>query len=344
MQKLFTFDPRTLPRCCAIRSHCACPLRGSTSKDQSKGMGVQPDIEIDRPANIDADVQLQKAIELVTRAGTQIVVRVGALMTVRRHYVLSTVLVCVLFGSIGLSEAEELIKPFDRRIVGGEPTTIKEHPWQVALNVENSLCGGSLIGDRWVLTAAHCFKPSSRPDQVKAKAGATNYVTEGAWSDIERIVIHEAYDPGSHENDLALIRLRSRPQGRVIPLAGAQAIPVGQPLEVTGWGATGEGGDAARRLLKASVPYVDNVTCNESSGYNGLIKRGMMCAGYREGGVDSCQGDSGGPLVWRTGDGPVLVGVVSWGEGCARKLRYGVYTRVASYTDWIGKVVARGGN
>jgi secreted trypsin-like serine protease len=67
-------------------------------------------------------------------------------------------------------------------------------------------------------------------------------------------------------------------------------------------------------------------------------------AGYREGGVDSCQGDSGGPLVWRAGDGPVLVGVVSWGEGCARKFRYGVYTRVASYTDWIGKVVARGGN
>jgi secreted trypsin-like serine protease len=265
-----------------------------------------------------------------------------------RLYVLSMVSVSVLFGSIALSEAEEVIKPFGRRIVGGEPTTIKEHPWQVALNVaidgQTDLCGGSLIGDRWMLTAAHCFKPSSRPDEVKAKAGATNYVTEGAWSDIEKIVIHEAYDPGSHENDLALIGLRSRPQGRVIPLAGAQAIPVGQPLEVTGWGATGEGGDGARRLLKASVPYVDNVTCNEPTAYNGAIKRGMMCAGYREGGVDSCQGDSGGPLVWRAGDGPVLVGVVSWGEGCARKLRYGVYTRVASYTDWIGKVVARGGN
>jgi trypsin len=270
------------------------------------------------------------------------------LRPVRRLYVFSMVSVSVLVGSIALSEAEEVIKPFGRRIVGGEPTTIREHPWQVALNVvidgQTELCGGSLIGDRWVLTAAHCFKPSSRPDEVKAKAGATNYVTEGAWSDSEKVVIHEAYDPRSHENDLALIRLRSRPQGQVIPLAAPQAIPVGQPLEVTGWGATSEGGDAARRLLKASVPYVENVTCNESTAYNGAIKRGMMCAGYREGGVDSCQGDSGGPLVWRTGDGPVLVGVVSWGEGCARKLRYGVYTRVASYTDWIGKVVARGGN
>src|SRR5215510_8499645 len=106
-----------------------------------------------------------------------ICVRVGALMLVRRFCIFS-ILSSVVFGSIAPSEAEELIKPFDRRIVGGEPTTIREHPWQVALNVvingQTMLCGGSLIGDRWVLTAAHCFKPSSRPDQVKAKAGATN--------------------------------------------------------------------------------------------------------------------------------------------------------------------------
>jgi trypsin len=241
--------------------------------------------------------------------------------------------------------AQEEIKPAGRRIVGGEKTDIKQHPWQVALDVKidgkSYLCGGSIIADGWLLTAAHCFKPSTSPGEVRVKSGATNYITQGAWATIERIVIHQDYNPQTHEHDIALAKLRFPPPGKVIPLpTDGQMIPSGQPLEVTGWGATSEGGDASRVLLKATVPYAENATCNALSAYNGLIKAGMMCAGYRDGGIDSCHGDSGGPLVWRTADGPVLVGVVSWGEGCARKFRYGVYTRVASYVRWIGKTVA----
>jgi secreted trypsin-like serine protease len=256
----------------------------------------------------------------------------------------------LLFGYLTLSNAQEVVKSFFPRIVGGVETEIEKHPWQVALNVimdgQTYLCGGSLIGDRWVLTAAHCFNSSTKPSEVKVKAGATNYVMEGVWSGIERVVIHEAYDPQTHENDIALLRLGSPPKTKVIQLATLQQeIPIGLQLEVTGWGATNEGGPAERKLRKANVRYVANATCNEPAAYNGTIKLGMMCAGEREGGVDSCQGDSGGPLVWwRTNDLPVLVGVVSWGDGCARKLKYGVYTRVASYNDWIGKIVARGGN
>ena len=92
-------------------------------------------------------------------------------------------------------------------------------------------------------------------------------------------------------------------------------------------------------LQKAELPLVDNATCNTKEAYDGAIKPGMMCAGYREGGINSCQGDSGGPLVLRGKDGPVQVGLVSWGAGCARKLRYGVYTRVDAYSDWIADTI-----
>jgi secreted trypsin-like serine protease len=262
--------------------------------------------------------------------------------------VISMFLVALLAsGAAAPAMTQQEIKPLGRRIVGGKPTTVEMHPWQVALDItldgESYLCGGSIVADRWVLTAAHCLAPSTKPSAVKVKSGATYFRTQGEWTDIDLIVIHDAYDSTSHENDLALVKLRTRPQGQVIPLATAKlTIPVGQPLEVTGWGAASEDGEPGNDLLEASVPYVDNATCNAPAAYDGAVKPGMICAGYRDGGLDSCQGDSGGPLVWRTSDGPVLVGVVSWGEGCARKLRYGVYTRTESYADWVGKVVAGG--
>src|SRR5262245_60143258 len=220
----------------------------------------------------------------------------------------------------GQASGQETIKPFGRRIVGGEKTDIKDHPWQVALDVRmdgrNYLCGGSIIAERWVLTAAHCFKKSTAPEEARAKAGATDYVAGGVWSEIQRIVIHEDYNPRTHEHDIALVKLRSPPNGRIIPLAPASMIiPPGHPLEVTGWGATAEEGGTSADLLKASVPYADTAACNAPEAYDGRIKAGMLCAGYKDGGVDSCQGDSGGPLVWRTPDGPYLVGVVSFGEG-----------------------------
>lgn len=157
------------------------------------------------------------------------------------------------------------------------------------------------------------------------------------------LVIHEHYDDTTHEHDVALIKLVSETQGRVIPLADASLkIPPGQPLAVTGWGATAEGGAISQILLKGTVPYADNAACNGPIAYGGKIKSGMMCAEYRDGGADSCQGDSGGPLVCRRANkGPILVGVVPWGRGCARPLGYGVYTRVSQYKGWIERVIAQ---
>jgi trypsin len=256
----------------------------------------------------------------------------------------STVL-CVGMSVGALSQEE--IRLGGSKIVGGKPTTIQEHPWQVAIEITRKdgtyLCGGSIIAQKWVLSAAHCFQPIAPPNAVKVKSGATNYIDEGVWSKVDKVVVHERFNPETFANDLALIKLSTVPAGagRVIPIVDASSTPsINQPLEVTGWGTTTEGGEVSKELLEATVPYVDNATCNEPSSYNGTVLPGMICAGRKEGGVDSCQGDSGGPLVWRTTNGPVLVGVVSHGNGCARRLKYGVYTRANAYRPWIEHVLA----
>jgi secreted trypsin-like serine protease len=245
--------------------------------------------------------------------------------------------------------AQEEIKPFAKRIIGCEPTEIHHHPWQVAFNVtfpdgKTYLCGGSIITNRWVLTAAHCFHKSSVPGDGRVKAGETNIVKSGSWGQIERIVPHPSYKTWTEGDDIALVKLRNPAKGKVIPLSAKELnISVGQPLEVTGWGIT-EKGTTSETLCKTKVPYVSNAACNAKESYDGGIRSGMMCAGYPKGGKDSCGGDSGGPLVWHSPDGPILVGVVSFGKDCAVEHKYGVYTRVSAYRDWIDQIVSGDAN
>jgi secreted trypsin-like serine protease len=157
---------------------------------------------------------------------------------------------------------------------------------------------------------------------------------------VDRVVPHEKYNAETWEHDLALVRLKSPPAGTPVRLAGTHlALRTCQHLEVSGWGRTKAGGPASPRLQKATVPLVDNATCNDPKSYNGQVLPGMMCAGYHQ--IDACQGDSGGPLVLRREDGPVLVGIVSWGPtACGKQFQYGVYTRVSAYRGWIDQIIA----
>ncbi|MGX9576713.1 serine protease [Mesorhizobium sp. f-mel] len=231
--------------------------------------------------------------------------------------------------------------------MGGERTKIGQHPWQVALHVNGRFqCGGSVIAENWIVTAAHCLADETDDVKVKIKVGSDNY-DGGVSIEATNFVVHEDYNPKTCEHDVALVRVDSTQPAAVIPLATASTqIAIGENLTVTGWGNTQERKESqSNQLRKGTVPYVDNKTCNARESYNGAILAGMMCAGSASGGTDACQGDSGGPLT--KGNNPenaILVGIVSSGKGCGRALKYGVYTRVSSEREWIMNVMSKFGD
>jgi secreted trypsin-like serine protease len=228
---------------------------------------------------------------------------------------------------------------FGLRIIKGEPTTIAKHPWQVAIVIRtstgSSLCSGSVISTGWIITAAHCFSSATLAADIKIKAGEDDFLHKGKWLEASKIKPHPQYAPLGQVNDIALIKLASQLDARILPIADKRhsTIPEGQGLEIAGWGATDLGGGPSSELKRAEVHFVGQARCNAPDAYNGLIGSGKMCAGDSP--SDACQGDSGGPLIWYPHDGALLVGIVSSGEGCAQLNHYGIYTDVAYYDEWI---------
>merc|ERR1712055_834509 len=189
------------------------------------------------------------------------------------------------------------------KIVGGEDARRGEFPWQVMLTwgLGGSLmCGGSLLSDRMVVTAAHCCDQMTPSDFGVVVGAFMLYETDPdeASFNVKNVIMHEEYNGQTKENDICLLELDgaadlSSPNiGTIqLPLEGEEYEP-GTMCTVTGWGATSEGGSLGRILQKVDIPLVSDNDCQFAYIFN-EITDSMMCAGFDEGGKDSCQGDSG---------------------------------------------------
>ncbi|XP_019750466.1 suppressor of tumorigenicity 14 protein homolog isoform X2 [Hippocampus comes] len=244
------------------------------------------------------------------------------------------------------------VRPRKRpKIVGGTDASPGSWPWQVSLQMERygHICGATLLATRWLVSAAHCFQDSdsikySDPRSWRAYMG-TRLMAAGksavsvASRPVRRIVPHPKYEQLTSDYDIALVELAAPVffnelvQPVCVP-APSHAFAIGTSCFVTGWGVLTEDGELASRLQEASVRIINRNTCNKF--YDDAVTPRMLCAGNLQGGVDACQGDSGGPLVCQERNRRwFLAGIVSWGEGCARQNRPGVYTQVVKFADWI---------
>ncbi|XP_066477371.1 suppressor of tumorigenicity 14 protein-like [Tiliqua scincoides] len=240
------------------------------------------------------------------------------------------------------------------RIVGGEDARSGKWPWQASLQMGTfgHICGASIVSNRWLISAAHCFQ-DSESIRYSAAAGWTAYMgvriidkhsnNHRAMRAIKRIIIHPQYDQYISDYDIALLEMEAPVffnelvQPICLP-SSPRVFVYGTVCYVTGWGALTENSQLAKTLQEAKVKIINQSLCSKL--YDNLITSQMLCAGNLNGGIDACQGDSGGPLACLgKGNRWYLTGIVSWGEGCARRNRPGVYTKVTGLYNWIRRMV-----
>ncbi|KAM9852917.1 coagulation factor X [Aulostomus maculatus] len=234
------------------------------------------------------------------------------------------------------------------RIVGGVLERQGGSPWQVLIRRSDGygFCGGTLVSDRWVVSAAHCFE--EKADHVTIGDYDKQRPDPGEQRiKIQQVVRHPHFHPYTYDSDIALLYL-AQPVNRsttAIPACLPDAhlsrylLQDGNRGVVTGWGAMRYLGRSSRFLRKVALPVVSHSDCTMST--KQVFTDNMFCAGYLQMRIDACSGDSGGPFVIFYRDTWFLTGVVSWGEGCAAKGKYGVYTRLGNFLTWIRDTMDR---
>ncbi|MBK7535018.1 MAG: trypsin-like serine protease [Myxococcales bacterium] len=231
-----------------------------------------------------------------------------------------------------------------QEIVGGAATQITSVPWQVSLQsaAGNHFCGGSIVTPTWIVTAAHCVAEGA-PGRIVAGISRLSQSGAGQIRSIKRVVSYPGYSSPEVGKDAAMIELtepltlNGTTVKAIRPLTAASSAALtatGVTTTVSGWGATAEGGTTLPDQLQwVQVPVIS--LDSASASYGTTLTPDQLAAGLAAGGKDSCQGDSGGPLVVADGAEMALAGIVSWGEGCARANRPGLYARVTSFAKWM---------
>ncbi|XP_059052819.1 trypsin-1-like [Achroia grisella] len=228
------------------------------------------------------------------------------------------------------------------RIVNGYEVNITEVPYQASLRRILSgswahICGAVVISNNAVLTAAHCGATYEYNTATLGVVLGTSYRQSGGQSyNVSKIIVHEEYSSITLENDITIVILASRiifsDSVKIVAMAPSNfTSPVDTEAIVSGYGTTSFEGTASSVLLAAKVKIVNQDTCARAYLRIATITTGMICASAQDPPRDACQGDSGGPLVANG----TLIGIVSWGEGCANVSYPGVYTRISAYDSWI---------
>jgi len=242
------------------------------------------------------------------------------------------------------------------KIVGGSKIAVGVYPWQVALlfgkeqKLSSQACGGTLVGDKYIVTAAHCTfdadtQKDMEADEVSVRIGDTSLDTdkevEGAQTvKVKKILNHPDYNSETKENDIAILVLKKKVSLTKYPNIKPACLPIKGSTHtgkgyISGWGTLNSGGHSTSWLHGAEVNVFEDKDCGS---WKCQMTQDMMCAGWIKGGIDTCQGDSGGPLMTKdptNNNWMTLIGVVSYGSGCAEPDSLGIYSKVSENYDWL---------